>query len=50
MNHSGSHYMVCGNVVRAEMTFVVSDLTFLYISFAILFCQNKVKKIRKSDV
>ena len=47
MNHSGSHYRVYGNMVRTEMTFVVPDLTFLYISFAILFCQNKVKKICK---
>ena len=25
---------------------MMQDLTFLYISFAILFCQKKVKKIR----
>ena len=29
------------------MGFIMPYLTFLYISFAILFCQNKVKKICK---
>ena len=29
------------------MGFIMSYLTFLYISFAILFCQKKVKKICK---
>ena len=47
MNHSGLHYRVCGNEVRADMAFVASDLTFLHTSFAILFCQKKVKKIRR---
>ena len=50
MSHSGLHYRECGNEVRADMAFIVSDLTFPHISFAILFCQKKVKKIRKSAV
>ena len=29
------------------MGFIIPYLTFLYISFAILFCQKKVKKICK---
>ncbi len=48
MSHSGLHCRVYGNMVRDEMAFVMSDLTLLYICFAILFCQKKVKKIRKS--
>ena len=50
MSHSGLHNRVCGNEVRADMTFIVSDLTFHHISFVILFCQKKIKKIRKSVV
>ena len=30
-----------------ESTFIMPDLTFIYISFAKIFCQNKVKKNRK---
>ncbi len=26
------------------MSFIMSVLTFLYTSFAIIFCQNKIKK------
>lgn len=26
------------------MAFIIPDMIFLYISFAILFCQNKIKK------
>ena len=37
--------MVYGNVVRGKIAFVMLDLTFRNISFAILFCQKKVKKI-----
>ena len=33
------HKTVCG-----KMTFITRYLTFLYISFAKIFCQNKVKK------
>ena len=29
------------------MSLILYDLTFLYISFAKIFCQNKVKKNRK---
>ena len=29
------------------MPLILYDLTFLYISFAKIFCQNKVKKNRK---
>ena len=39
--------MVYGNVVRGKIAFVMLDLTFRNISFAILFCQKKVKKICK---
>ena len=31
----------------AESAFIMSDLTFIDISFAKIFCQNKVKKNRK---
>ena len=30
------------------MSFIMSVLTFVYISFAKIFCQNKIKKNRKS--
>ena len=26
------------------MSFIIYDLTFVYISFAKIFCQNKIKK------
>ena len=44
MSHSGLHCRVYGNMVRDEMAFVMSDLTLLYICFAILFCQKKSRK------
>ena len=33
--------------IHTEMTFIMPYLTFLYISFAKIFCQNYVKKICK---
>ncbi len=47
MNHSGPRCKVYEKTVRDERALIIRDLTFLYISFAILFCQNKVKKICK---
>lgn len=47
MNHSGPHCWVYEKTVRDERVLIICDLTFLYISFVILFCQNKVKKIYK---
>ena len=47
MNHSGPHCWVYEKKVRDERALIIHDLTFFYISFAILFCQNKVKKICK---
>ena len=32
------------NAVLSEMSLILSDLTFVYTSFAKIFCQNKVKK------
>ena len=46
--HSALHCRVYKKSVWLEMGFIVLDLTFLYISFAIFFCQKKVKKIRGS--
>ncbi len=31
-------------MAQTEIGFITYDLTFLYISFAKIFCQNKVKK------
>ena len=50
MNFSGPCFTVDDNAKSYEPAFVVCDLTFLYISFAILFCQKKVKKNCKSIV
>ena len=36
--------------VRDKRAFITHDLTFPYIYFVALFCQKKVKKIRKSIV
>ena len=47
MDFFGLHYRVCGYAVNAETGFITPDLTFLYISFTNLFCQNLVKKNRK---
>ena len=44
MNFSGLHYRVYGYEVNTETGFITSDLTFLYIYFAKIFCQNIVKK------
>ena len=44
MNFPGSCFRVDDNAKSYEPAFVVLDLTFPYISFAILFCQKKVKK------
>ena len=41
----GLSYGVYQKPVCAEMASDVSDLTFIYISFVKIFCQNKVKKI-----
>ena len=42
--HSGLRFGVYQKAVQNEMDFIISDLTFIYISFPNLFCQNKVKK------
>ena len=41
------HYRVYEKTIRYERAFMMRNLTFLYISFAIFFCQKKVKKICK---
>ena len=38
-------YRVYQKAIHTEMAFITSDLTVLYISFAKIFCQNKIKKI-----
>ena len=43
----GLRYGVDEKPVCHEMALDTSDLTFIYISFAKIFCQNKVKKNRK---
>ena len=43
-NFSGLCYGVYQNEVLSEMSFILYCLTFIYISFAKIFCQNKVKK------
>ena len=43
-NFSGLCYGVYQNEVLSEMSFILYRLTFIYISFAKIFCQNKVKK------
>ena len=48
MNFSVQHRRVFDIAVQSEMAFIVPDLTFPYFYFEILFCQNKVKKNRKS--
>ena len=42
--------MVYDKIVKAERALEMFDFIFLYISFAILFCQKKVKKNCKSAV
>ena len=41
----GLCYRVYQKAIHTEMAFITSDLTVLYISFAKIFCQNKIKKI-----
>ena len=47
MNFSGLWYGVYQKTIRPGMASDMSILTFLYISFAKIFCQNKIKKNRK---
>ena len=42
-------YRVYQKAVQYKIGFITMYLTFLYTSFANLFCQNNVKKICKSD-
>ena len=49
MNIFGLRYRVYQKTIHSETGFIMSYLTFLYTSFANLFCQNNVKKICKSD-
>ena len=44
MKDSGLYSRVYCNAVWAETAYIMRVLTFLYISFSILFCQKKVKK------
>ena len=44
MKDSGLYGRVYCNAVWVERAYIMRVLTFLYISFAILFCQKKVKK------
>lgn len=50
MNNSGLRYRVYAKAFRAGRAFIILDLTFPYVSFPKLFCQNNVKKNRKSVV
>jgi len=50
MNYPRLHIRVYDKAVRPEQAFQMLDLTFLYISFSIFFCQKKVKKICKFSV
>ena len=49
MNYPAFHYRVYDKTVQPEPAFLIYDLTIPHISFAILFCQNKVKKNCKFD-
>lgn len=44
MNYPRLHIRVYDKAVRPEQAFQMLDLTFLYISFAIFFCQKKSRK------
>ena len=46
-NFFGLWYGVYQKPVCPEMAPDMPDLTFIYISFAKIFCQNKIKKNRK---
>ena len=48
MNYPGFLNRVYDKAPKPEQAFMMVYLTFLYISFANLFCQKKVKKICKS--
>ena len=48
MRHFGLRFGVYHDAVWCEKGCFISDLTFLYISFAKIFCQNSVKKNCKS--
>ena len=45
MSDFGLCYRVYQKAIHTEMAFITSDLTVLYIFFAKIFCQNKIKKI-----
>ena len=44
MNLFGLRYGVYQKTVRGKMAYIISVLTFIYTSFAKIFCQNLVKK------
>ena len=50
MNYPRFLNRVYDKAPKSEHAFMMVYLTFLYISFANLFCQKKVKKICKSVV
>ena len=50
MNNPVLHYGVYKKSVWSESACITSDLTFAHTSFAILFCQKKVKKNCKFTV
>ena len=50
LNFPVLRYGVYDIAVQSVMAFIILDWTLPYISFAILFCQKKVKKICKSAV
>jgi len=59
MNIFGLRYRVYQKAIQSETCFIMPYLTFLYISFAKIFCQNTVKKnckfvpwvfIKKADI
>ena len=44
MNLFGLRYRVYQKTVRDKMAYIMYVLTFIYTSFAKIFCQNSVKK------
>ena len=50
MDYRVSCNMVYDKAIKTEWAFLMMYLTYPYIYFAILFCQNKVKKICKYGV
>ena len=50
MRFFGLRYGIYQNAVKDETGFIMPDLTFPHISFAKIFCQNRIKKNRKFNI